>query len=129
MRITLGSGDTLEPCAITGARRQYQGATREMMTFVLDAGIGLEAAAALFAPENCESITIEDAAGEHIYYGYVIPAEIALKSVMTAQETAESAAVWEDKISVCMAQRTYAENQLASLTETVDALVMDSLLA
>lgn len=42
--------------------------------------------------------------------------------------TEEAEAIYEDRITVSMSQRTYTESQLASLIDTVDVLVMDALM-
>ena len=43
--------------------------------------------------------------------------------------TADEPGTYESRVTVAMSRRTYQEIQLASLTETVDLLVMESLMA
>jgi hypothetical protein len=85
---------------------------------------------AAFSAANCETIIIlGDDGSENRYYAYTIRAEMKKASVEVIPATAETDAVCEERITISMAQRTYAESQLASLTETVDILVMESLMA
>ena len=129
MKIILTNGVELTPIAVTGAKRNLQGATRDTLTFVFPASEGMAELDVHFAAENCESITIVDNNGnEYIHTGYTIRAELAKRSEEVAPATEETNAVYEDRITVAMSQRTYAETQIESLTEAVDFLVMESLL-
>ena len=129
MKIILNNSTELNPIAITGGKRVVQGATRDTLTFVFPASEGMEALDAIFTSEACESITIvESETNEYIHKGYTVRAELSKASVEVEPTTAEIEAVYEDRITVCMAQRTYMESQMASLTDTVDVLVMESLL-
>lgn len=129
MKIVLTDGTELAPIMVTGAKKSVQGATRDTLTFVFPASEGMAELDAHFAPENCETIAlIEDNGDEYIHTGYTIRAELAKKAVEVTPATEETEAVYEDRITVSMSQRTYAETQIASLTETVDFLVMESLM-
>lgn len=138
MNIILINGVTLTPLTLTGAKRNVQGATRDVLSFTFPANTSMDELNNLFTPENCETITIIEtilipetgAAYENQYQhvGYVIRDSIRRESVMVRPETSESAAVYEERITVSMAQRTYMETQLASLTETIDILVLENLL-
>lgn len=130
MKIILTNGTELTPIMVTGAKKNIQGAYRDTLTFVFHASEGMTELDAHFSPENCESITlIEDSGDEHIHSGYTIRAELSKKAVEITPATEETEAVYEDRITVSMSQRTYAETQIANLTETVDVLVMESLMA
>ena len=130
MKIILANGKELHPIMTTGAQKYVQGATRDTLTFVFDGSEGLDSIDAEFTAEACESITIvEDGGGEYIHKGYTIRAELKKAQVEKEQATAESDVVMVERITVSMSQRTYAESQMASLTETVDVLVMESLMA
>jgi len=130
MKVILTNGAELTPIMATGAHRTVQGASRDTLTFVFPASEGMTELDALFTAGNCESIKlIEDSGDEYIHNGYTIRAELSKKSVEVTAATEDSEAVYEDRITVSMAQRTYAETQLASLTDTVDVLVMESLMA
>jgi hypothetical protein len=89
----------------------------------------MEAMNAAFTPEACESITIVgDDGSEAVHKAYTIRAELKKAKEMVTPATEEAEAVYEDRITVSMAQRTYVETQMASLTDTVDVLVMESLM-
>lgn len=129
MKIILFNGTELTPIVVTGAKRNIQGAVRDSMSFVFHVSEGMDALDALFIPTNCESITIEgDDGTSYIHKGYTVRAELFKSSVEVEPATSETEAVFEDRITVVMAQRTYSESQIASLTDTVDVLVMESLM-
>lgn len=130
MKIILANGKELNPIMVTGGNQYIQGASRDTLTFVFDGAEGLDAIDAAFTAEACESITIvEDGGEEYIHKGYTIRAELKKTQVEAEAATPESDVVMVDRITVSMSQRTYAESQMASLTETVDILVMESLMA
>lgn len=129
MKITLTNGMELTPIVVTGARRNVHGASRDALTFVFPASAGMESVDALFTAANCENITIEEDGGAaYIHNAYTVRAALSKESVEVTPATEETEAVYEDRIMVTMAQRTYIESQIASLTETVDVLVMESLM-
>lgn len=128
MKITLANGTELNPILVSGGRRTVYGQNRDSLSFVFPVTEGIEALDAVFTAENCESITIEDDKGSYIHKGYTVRVELSKNNVEVTPATTETEAVREDRITVIMAQRTYMENQIASLTDTVDMLVMESLM-
>lgn len=129
MNIILANGKELSPILVTGGPRHIQGSSRDTLTFIFPATEDMAALDSAFSADNCEKITIiGDDGSENIHTGYTIRAELSKSPVEVSPATEESEAVYEDRITVSMAQRTYAESQLASLTETVDILVMDALM-
>lgn len=129
MKIILNNGTELNPILITGEKRYVQGATRDCLTFVFEE-TSLDAIDAAFSESNCENInTIGDDGEESLKKGYVIRVDLTKtveeKSPATATEPAENVV----RVSVTMAERTYAEAQMVNLTETVDYLVLESLMA
>lgn len=130
MQIKLKDGTILSPILVTGREMNVQGALRDTLSFIFDASSSMEELDSNFSQENCETIIIIDDSGtENIYKSYTIRAELTKSNVEVSIETSESSAVYEERITVSMSQRTYAESQLASLTDTVDTLVMESLLS
>lgn len=123
MKIILANGAELNPILATGEKRTVQGANRDTLTFVFPADAGIEALDAAFTGEACESITIEDGTESYVHHGYTVRAELAKKSVEVLPATASTAAVYEDRITVAMAQRTYAETQLADMQAALNALL------
>lgn len=129
MNIKLSNGTELSPILVTGSQRFVQGASRDTLTFLFPETESMEVLDAAFTPESCESITIVDDTGnEYIHKGYTIRAALSKEPVEVQPATEEAPAVMEDRIKVEMSQRTYQESQMASLVDTVDALVLESLL-
>ena len=64
----------------------------------------------------------------YLHKGYTIRAGLKKEAVEVTPATEEAEAIYEDRITVSMSQRTYTESQLASLIDTVDVLVMDALM-
>lgn len=126
MTIKLNNGTELEAILVTGATRYIQGANRDTLSFVFPAAAGLAELDGAFTPENCESITIVTEDGsENVHTGYTIRSELSKAAVEVEPATAESEAVYEDRITVVMAQRTYAETKLAQLQAAVAALTVE----
>ena len=129
MNIILSNGTTLSPILVTGGPRYVQGQSRDTLSFIFPATESLEELDSLFTPENCETITVVDEQdAEYIHSAYTVRAELKKEAVEVTPATEEAEAVYEDRITVSMSQRTYTESQLASLTDTVDVLVMESLM-
>jgi hypothetical protein len=129
MKIKLSNGAELTPIVVTGAQIYVQGAKRDALTFVFPVSESLVTLDEVFSATACESITIiGDDGSEAIHKAYTIRAKMEKALVEVAPATPEYEAVTEERITVSMAQRTYAESQLASLTDTVDVLVMESLM-
>lgn len=123
MKIILANGTELNPIMVTGGQRRVQGQSRDTLNFIFPADAGMETLDEAFTAENCESITIvEDNGNENIHKGYTIRAELSKASVEIASETSETAAVYEDRITVSMAQRTYMESQLAAMQAVIDQM-------
>lgn len=129
MKIILANSTELEPILVSGSKRSVQGANRDTLTFVFPESVGLDEIDAVFTAENCENIIIVEGDEEYIHSGYTIRAELKRAPVVVTAATESEEAVTENRVTVSMSQRTYAETQLASLTETVDVLVMESLMA
>ena len=128
MKIILTNNKELNPILVTGGLRYVQGSNRDTLNFIFPATYEISELDAAFTPENCESITIvSDDGTENIHKAYTIRLEIIKQAVEVTPATESVDAVYEDRITVSMSQRTYVESQLASLTDTVDTLVMEAL--
>lgn len=124
MKITLINGVTLNAIIVTGAKKTLQGTIRDALTFVFPGSESMEGLDALFTAGNCDSITIEEDGGAvYIHKGYTVRVELTKSAVKVTEETAETEAVYEDRITVTMAQRTYAESQMAAMEATMNALL------
>lgn len=124
--IILSNGEELTPIMVTGEKRDVHGAYRDVLCFVFDDTKSLTELDAVFTEENCESITIKENSEEYIHNGYVIRA--GLEKSLVKQESTDGTPVYVNRVFVRMAQRTYDETKLKDVQDTVDALVLDSLL-
>lgn len=123
MKIILANDTELNPIIVTGGPKYIQGQSRDTLSFIFPASAGMETLDEAFTVENCESITIvEDNGDENIHKGYTVRAELSKASVEIASETSETAAVYEDRITVSMSQRTYMESQLAAMQAVIDQM-------
>ena len=151
MQIKLVDGAVLEPYNVSGVKRQVQGQLRDTLLFTFPATAGYEELDALFNEANCETITIIGAESapvevpveqedgsivmeiqtvpvDAVHKGYTLRCELKKEPVMVASATTDTDAVYEDRIFVAMSQRTYSETVMKSLQETVDLLVLESLM-
>lgn len=149
MHLILADGTQLNHIGATGTTKYIQGANRDTITFEFDATHSVDELRELFTEANCEVINIvtddvvetvvenEDGTQEvksevvytnNYHEGYVIRAEVAEKVKEITPATGTTEAITETRVFVTMAQRTYTETQIASLTETVDILVLEKLM-
>lgn len=129
MKVILNNGIEVAPIIVIGEKRNIQNARRDVLTFVF-AETSLNEIDGHFTEENCEKIIIVgDDNSEAIHKGYTIRVELTKEKVETKQATAEESAEYETRVKVSMAERTFAETQLANLTEVVDVLLLENLLA
>lgn len=130
MKVILSNGEVLIPNTVTGTKRLVQGASRDTLTFVFPGGTSLDEMDEAFFAANCERIIIvENDGSEYVHSGYVIRAELKREPVEVAAASDTEPATYQDRVVVSMSRRTYQESQIASLTETLDLLVMESLMA
>ena len=123
MKIILANGKELSPILVTGGPRHIQGASRDTLSFIFPADVSMASIDEAFSAEACEKITIiGDDGSENIHTGYTIRAELSKASVEVTPATESEAAVFEDRITVSMSQRTYAESQLANMEVALAAL-------
>lgn len=118
MKIILATGVELAPIMVTGATKYVQGVNRDSLTFIFDESYSMDELDNAFTEASFESIKIiGDDGSEAIYTGYTIYAELAKKQVETQTATDSIAAVFENRIFVTMAQRTYTETKLAAVAQ------------
>ena len=116
MKIKLTDGTELTPSAITGGPRYVQGQSRDTLNFIFPASESMEALDTVFSTANCETITIQEESGaENIHKAYTVRAALGKEPVEVTPATAEAPAVYEERNTVSMAQRTYIVSQLAML--------------
>lgn len=129
MIIKLANGTELTALNVMGEKQNVQGAFRDVLSFIFPAETSLDELDAIFTAENCKSITIANNETEHLHTNYSLRVELKREPVEVSPATDTTGAVYENRVIVAMGQLTYAECQMASLTETVDLLVMENLMA
>ena len=112
------------------ATEYVQGAEREVLDFRFDASqVSLDEIDKLFTSEECSRLTIRETVGEQteefIHENYGVRVALSKQRFTLATD---NGAEDVEQISVKMAQYTVVEKQMISLTETVDVLIMESLL-
>ena len=112
------------------APEYVQGAERDVLDFRFDASqVSLDDIDKLFTSDQCSHLTIRETVGEQteefIHENYGVRVALSKQRFTVATE---DGAEDVEQISVKMAQYTVVELQMISLTETVDVLVMESLL-
>ena len=113
--VILADRTELTALEVSGATQYIQGSNRDALTFVFAASEGMEAMDAAFSPDNCETITIRDGSEEYTHSGYTVRGSLSKAPVLVTPETADAPAVYEDRITVTMGQRTYVETLLAQI--------------
>lgn len=125
MKLRLADNTELYPIIVTGAKKNAHNITRDALTFVFGANNKMDEIDAAFTEYNCETITLielneeNEIVSEDVHKGYVIRTELVKKSVIVKPETPESEEVTEERITITMAQRTYAESKIASIADEV----------
>lgn len=142
MYLILTDGTKLNHLGARGEHKYYQGANRDTITFEFDETHSVDELRNKFTETNCEVINIvteeetslEDGTvniiqSNNYHEGYVIRVEVAERIKELQPATGTTPAVTETRVFVTMAQRTYAETQMANITTAVDVLLLESLLA
>lgn len=121
MQIILANGKELNPIMVSGSSRYVQGSNRDTLEFVFPVETSLDELDAIFTPENCETIKIVEGENEFIHNAYTIRAELKRCPMVVAEAIEETEEVVENRVTVSMSQRTYAESKLARLaSESTD---------
>lgn len=125
MKVILVNGTELNSIMVMGSRKTIQGASRDTLTFIFPASESITELDGHFTSQNCESIRlVGDDGQECIHHGYTIRDELSKKLVEVVPETESDEAVYENRIFVSMAQRTYMESQLFATQEAVEMLCL-----
>ncbi len=129
MNIKLSNGTVLSTILATGETRYVQGENRDTLNFIFPAEAGMEALDKAFSEANCETITVIEevpqpdgskARQEYIHKGYTVRAGLTLAPVEVTPATEQTPAVFENRITVSMSQRSYAENQMADMSRKIN---------
>lgn len=120
MKIILTNGMELNPILVTGRTQYIQGANRDVLTFVFDSSMSMDELDGYFTEVNCESIKIVgDDNCEAIHNGYTIRAELVKKLMEAQKATADVDVEMVTRVTISMAQRTYAETKLAQVAQEI----------
>ena len=123
MKITLTNGTELSALTVYGVKRDVQGANRDTLHFVFPVEVGFEYLDSIFTEANCETITITEDSGEaYIHKAYTVRAELSKKNMIVGNSEEDGTPIYEDRLTVAMAQRTDAENQLKEMEKAMMAL-------
>lgn len=123
MTIKLANGTELNPIMATGGTRYVHGANRDALTFVFPSETSLDEMDGIFTAENCATIAINDGENEYIHNNYAIRVELKREPVEVTPETDTTEAVFENRVMVTMAQRTYTETRMAYLESQIAKIV------
>lgn len=135
MKITLANGTELHPISVLGEEKSINGTRRDTLTFIFPQETSLDELDALFTAAACESIklheertrgdgTIEEL--EHIHTGYTIRAGLSRTPMVVQLATDATEEIVENRVTVSMALRTYAETQIAMLARQSEMLAQQS---
>ncbi len=132
MQITFANGTTLDALSVEGQGIFYQGANRDSLELQFEKGKYTfdELEALTSDPANTQRLIILDDAGETlgIHEHYTLRTEIAVRSVPIDQPiTPDEPPAAEERICIRLAQKTYMEQQMDILRDTVDTLVLAEL--
>ncbi|MDF2570488.1 MAG: hypothetical protein K0R55_2092 [Sporomusa sp.] len=132
--INLNNGETLNPIAINAATRYFQGLTRDCIELQFSkTEVTFEQLDALFSDQEntkrliIESAPTEDAEGnvitpQHLHENYTLRVSLGLVPVVLATATSTTPEITEERYSVIMAQKTYAEVEQDAMKERLAQL-------
>ena len=138
MKLILTDGTELTPILVTGESQYVQGANRDTLTFVFG-DVSMDEIDAAFTEANCETIqlvteqevevTNEDGTTEtntvenvDVHEGYVIRSNMKKYAEKVQDETTNTAAVYENRVTISMSQRTYSETKMVEMQAQNDLL-------
>lgn len=122
MKIILKNGVELFPILAQGGKKVVQGASRDTLYFVFSAETSLDELDSIFTAANCEAITVVDGENEYVHRGYAIRDVLKREPALVSQATESSDAVYENRVTISMSQRTYAETQMAEMQAALATL-------
>ena len=123
MKIILTNGTELHPILAQGGKKVVQGASRDCLYFVFPAESSLDELDGIFTAENCETITIVDGENEYIHSGYTVRDVLKRDPIEVTPATDTEPAVYENRVTISMAQRTYQESKMAELHEALELIL------
>lgn len=130
MKVILNNGTELTAEVVNGSSRHFQGASRDSLEFQFaNASVTFEQLDTLFSQEaNTNRITLVNGETSYLHENYSLRVSVGFAPVVIAIATDTTPEVVENRFTVVMAQKTYKEIQANALRDTVDILVMESLM-
>lgn len=124
MKIILSNGVELNPIMVTGGLKTVHGASRDVLNFIFPKEAGMEALDTAFTEAACANINIVgDDGSEAIHKGYTVRAGLSKAAVKVTEATTDTDAVYEDRITVSMGQRTYAETRMQEMEDALELIL------
>lgn len=123
MIIRLANGTELTSLGVKGEKLNIQGARRDVLSFLFPENTSLDELDSIFTGENCKSISLIKDETEYIHNNYTIRVELKREPVLVTPATESEDAIYENRVTVSMAQTTYQENQIAAMKASMDALL------
>lgn len=117
MNIKFANGTNFEYLEALETEEYFNGASRRTLTFECEVGvIGVDELNTVLSNEtNTATITLTNEDVTNIYDGYVLKLKCGVENRLIKEETAESPAVYEDRLVFKLGKRTYIEEQLKKL--------------
>jgi len=129
MQLKLNDGTTLDVLVVNGKSVYAQGAQRDALEIQMAKSVMTVNVLDTLTADSTKTgkLTLIDGDQQYIHDNYSIRAELAIKPVVTTPATSTTPEVAEDRLSVTLAQLTYAEVQTANNTAAIDALTLATL--
>lgn len=117
MKIKFANGTEMEYLEALETEEYFNGSNRRTLTVTASTSASLDKLYAMLTEENLANITLtnEEANVSNVYDGYVLLLSCGMQSVLTAEETTDTPALYEQRLIVKLGKRTYIEQQLAAL--------------
>lgn len=125
MIIKLSNGVELNPITAVGGKNFVQGEDRDTLSFIFPESTSLDEIDSIFTASNCETIIIVGDKTEYIHKGYTVRAELKRSPEVVQKATDTQGEIIENRVTVSMAQRTYAEYQLSAMQMAIEMLCME----
>ena len=123
MQIKLYDTTELQVLNILGQQSSLRGTMRDSLSFIFDSSYSLDTINELFTANNCQSIIItNDQEQQYTHTGYTERVCLKLEPKEIKKATATEPAVYENRIIVTMALKSYEEQQIAGMQAQLEAL-------
>lgn len=129
MQLKFSDGTTLDVLAVKGQHTYFQGAQRDSLEIQIAKDKATFDALDTLTGDASKTgkLTVIDGDKQDEHDNYSLRVSLALQPVTVTEATSTTAAVTEDRLCVTLAQKTYAELQIAELQSSVDALALSAL--